>query len=169
MIYERPLVKIHLGRRLLSVILTTLMPTLIVMVAALSTNYYKDEHFKTIIPVNLTSLLLMVTLYVGVSGRLPQTSYVKIMDVWMIFVHFIPFINIIMHGYLETLRTHLKTGIMDPDKTNLREIERKVLIFEKIQQQGLPIICLLFIVGFFSYGILSNFNEFSILYFLFND
>ena len=63
--------KISLGRSLLSVILTTMLPTIILLLVTLSTNYYNKQHFKTIIPVNLTSLLSMVTLYVGMSARLP--------------------------------------------------------------------------------------------------
>ena len=100
--------KISLGRSLMSVILTTMLPTIILLLVTLSTNYYDKQHFKTIIPVNLISLLSMVTLYVGVSARLPQTSYLKLIDVWLIFSLFVPFINIILHGYLDFKRLKLK-------------------------------------------------------------
>ena len=100
--------KISLGRSLMSVILTTMLPTIILLLVTLSTNYYDKQHFKTIIPVNLISLLSMVTLYVGVSARLPQTSYLKMIDIWLIFSLFIPFINIILHGYLDFKRLKLK-------------------------------------------------------------
>ena len=96
--------KISLGRSLMSVILTTMLPTIILLLVTLSTNYYNEQHFKTIIPVNLISLLSMVTLYVGVSARLPQTSYLKMIDGWLIFSLFVPFINIILHGYLDFQR-----------------------------------------------------------------
>ena len=100
--------KISLGRSLMSVILTTMLPTIILILVALSTNYYNKQHFKTIIPVNLTSMLSMVTLYVGMSSRLPRTSYLKMIDVWLFFSLFIPFINIILHGYLEFQRSKLE-------------------------------------------------------------
>ena len=103
--------KISLGRSLMSVILTTMLPTIILILVTLSTNYYNKQHFKTIIPVNLTSLLSMVTLYVGMSARLPQTSYLKMIDVWLFFSLFVPFVNIILHGYLEFQRFKLK-GIL---------------------------------------------------------
>ena len=38
--------KITLGRRLMSVILTTKVPTLILIIVALSTNYYNEQHLK---------------------------------------------------------------------------------------------------------------------------
>ena len=100
--------KISLGRRLMSVILTTMLPTIIFTLVTLSSNYYEGQHFKTILPVNLSSLLLSVTLLVGVSARLPQTSYLKMMDVWMIFALMVPFINVILQGYLDFLRLKLK-------------------------------------------------------------
>ena len=100
--------KISLGRRLMSVILTTMLPTTIFTLVTISSNYYEGQHFKTIIPVNLSSLLLSVTLLVGVSARLPQTSYLKMMDVWMIFALMVPFINVILQGYLDFLRLKLK-------------------------------------------------------------
>ena len=100
--------KISLGRSLLSVILTTMLPTIILLLVTLSTNYYNEQHFKTTISVNLISMLSMVTLYVGVSSRLPQTSYLKMIDGWLIFSLFVPFINIILHGYLDFKRLKLK-------------------------------------------------------------
>ena len=73
---DKIMLKISLGRRLLSVILTTMLPTAIIVIVALSTNYYNtDHHFKTIIPVNLTCLLMMVTMSIGVSASLPKTGF----------------------------------------------------------------------------------------------
>ena len=34
---------------------------------------------------NLTSLLVLTTLFISVSGSLPQTAYIKMVDVWLIF------------------------------------------------------------------------------------
>ena len=35
--------------------------------------------------VNLTSLLVLTTLFISVAGSLPQTAYVKMVDIWLIF------------------------------------------------------------------------------------
>ena len=61
-------VEFLLGRRLLNVILTNITPTILIMIVTMSTNFYHEEHFKVVIPVNLTSLLVTVTLYIGVSS-----------------------------------------------------------------------------------------------------
>ena len=105
--------KISLGRRLMSVILTTMLPSIIFTLVTISSNYYAQQHFKTIIPLNLTSLLLSVMLLVGVSARLPQTSYLKMIDVWMIFALMVPFINVLLQGYLDFLRLKLKGNLLN--------------------------------------------------------
>ena len=110
---DRIVFKISLGRRLMSVILTTMLPTIIFTLVTISSNYYAQQHFKTIIPLNLTSLLLSVMLLVGVSARLPQTSYLKMIDVWMIFALMVPFINVLLQGYLDFLRLKLKGNLLN--------------------------------------------------------
>ena len=96
------------GRRIMSVFLTTMLPTIIVVIVALSTNYYAEQHFKTVIPVNLTCLLLMVNLFIGLSARLPETSKLKMIDVWLMVSFTVPVTIVILHGYLDHLRTKLK-------------------------------------------------------------
>ena len=100
--------KISFGRSIMSVMMTTMLPTTIIVLVALGTNYYEEQHFKTIIPVNLTCLLLMVNLFVGLSRRLPETSYLKMIDAWLVFNLTVPFTNVSLHGYLDHLRNKLK-------------------------------------------------------------
>ena len=100
--------KFSFGRRIMSVFLTTMLPTTIVVIVALSTNYYAEQHFKTVIPVNLTCLLLMVNLFIGLSARLPETSKLKMIDVWLMVSFAVPFTIVILHGFLDHLRQKLK-------------------------------------------------------------
>ena len=50
-----------------------------------TTNFSQDFFFEAIVTVNLTSLLVLTTLFISVSGSLPQTAYVKMVDMWLIF------------------------------------------------------------------------------------
>ena len=104
----RLIFKFSFGRRLMSVILTTMLPTTFVVLVALSTNYYAEQHFKTVIPVNLTCLLLMVNLFIGLSYKLPETSKLKMIDVWLVVSFTVPFTIVILHGYLDHLRKKLQ-------------------------------------------------------------
>ena len=41
--------------------------------------------FRATVTVNLTSLLVLTTLFISVAGSLPQTAYIKMVDIWLIF------------------------------------------------------------------------------------
>ena len=40
--------------------------------------------------------------------HLPTTSYIKMIDIWLVFNLFIPCIEILLHIYMNTLREELK-------------------------------------------------------------
>ena len=54
---------------------------------------------------NLTSLLVLTTLFISVSGSLPQTAYVKMVDLWLIFAQVIPWIEVLLHTLIDWMRT----------------------------------------------------------------
>ena len=42
---------------------------------------------------------MMTTIFVSVSDSLPRTSYIKMVDIWLIFNLFIPFVEVLIHTY----------------------------------------------------------------------
>ena len=60
-------VDIILGRRLLTIILTTFVPTVLLNMISYSTNHFKAFFFEAIVTVNLTSMLVLTTLFINVS------------------------------------------------------------------------------------------------------
>ena len=60
-------VEVILGRQLLGVILNVFVPTLVLNIISYSTNFYKDSYFESVIAINLTSMLVLVALFVSVS------------------------------------------------------------------------------------------------------
>jgi hypothetical protein len=42
--------------------------------------------------VSLTAMLVMYTLYQSISGSLPQTAYLKMIDAWLLFGLIMPFV-----------------------------------------------------------------------------
>ena len=70
-------VVLELRRRIVNEILTTYLPTFIILIIVYSTNYFKPFFFEAIVTVNLTSLLVLTTLFISVSNSLPKTAYVK--------------------------------------------------------------------------------------------
>ena len=45
--------------------------------------------------------------FIGISSSLPTTSYVKMIDVWMIFTMVVPLLEVAVHTYKETIRKRL--------------------------------------------------------------
>ncbi len=43
---------------------------------------FQPAYFEGAVTVNLTSLLVLATLFIGVSNALPRTAYVKFIDIW---------------------------------------------------------------------------------------
>ncbi len=89
-------VEIIFGRRLLSTILSSYLPTFLICLVSFSTNYFEGFFFEAIVTVNLTSLLALTTLFISVTNSLPKTSYIKMMDLWLIFCLTIPFCEVIL-------------------------------------------------------------------------
>ena len=81
-------------RRLLGTILTVYIPTLLLIIISHMTNYFKPFFFEAVVTVNLTVLLVLATMFISVSENLPKTSYIKMVDVWLIFNLMIPFFEV---------------------------------------------------------------------------
>ena len=97
-------IDIFLSRNLLTIILTTFVPTVLLNMISYSTNHFKAFFFEAIVTVNLTSMLVLTTLFINVSNSLPPTSYIKMIDVYLIFSLLIPFVEVLLHTYMDSLR-----------------------------------------------------------------
>ena len=98
-------VHMYLGRRLLSIFLTNIVPTLIINCIGHTANYFKEFFFEAIISLNVTVMLVLTTMFISISNNLPKTAYIKMMDAWLLFNLSKPFIDIILQTYMEYLRT----------------------------------------------------------------
>ena len=96
--------KIVLKRRLMNEILTTYLPTVLILIIVYITNFFKTFFFEAVVTVNLTALLVLTTLFISVSGSLPPTAYVKMVDLWLIFAQMIPFFEVLLHTCMDMMR-----------------------------------------------------------------
>ncbi|XP_023325929.1 uncharacterized protein LOC111699471 isoform X1 [Eurytemora carolleeae] len=101
---EGILVVITLKRRIMNEILTTYLPSLLILVMCYMTNFFKPFFFEAIVTVNLTAQLVLTTLFISVSASLPPTAYIKMIDVWLIFSQLIPFCQVILHTFIDMYR-----------------------------------------------------------------
>ena len=93
-------VEITLCRKLSYHIVNIYIPTLCLIMIAGFTLFIDFIHFEVNIMIVLTSMLVTYTLYQSISAYLPQTSYMKMIDIWLfgglIFPFFIITILVIM-------------------------------------------------------------------------
>ena len=80
-----------LRRKLLSELMSTYLPSLLLMMIPFATTFFKPFFFEAALTVNLTNMLVMTTIFISVMEKLPLTSYPKMIDIWLIFCQLLPF------------------------------------------------------------------------------
>ena len=74
------LMTLKLKRRVVNELLTSYLPTTIILLIVYCTNYFKTSHFNTALTINLTSMLVLTTLFIGITNSLPRVAYMKVMN-----------------------------------------------------------------------------------------
>merc|ERR1719233_1996921 len=100
--------KITLGRRLLSVMTTVYLPTLLLNIIGHITHYFKPFFFESALAVNLTVMLVLTSMLISVVESLPQTAYIKMVEIWLIFNLLLPFTDVLLHTTIDYLRSDLE-------------------------------------------------------------
>ena len=125
-------VEITLCRKLSYHVFNTYIPTLVLIMIAGFTLFIDFSHFEVSIMIALTSMLVTYTLYQSISENLPNTSYMKMIDIWLfgglIFPFFIITILVIM-DYLIMKEKNLIIDLKDEGKRRL-----KSTVFMKVMQ-----------------------------------
>ena len=98
------LAQIFLGRRLLGMLTTIYIPTILVNIIGHITNYFKPFYFESAIAVNITVMLVLVSMYISVVASVPVTSYIKMIEIWLLFNLIIPFIDVCVCCYIDYIR-----------------------------------------------------------------
>ena len=101
---------IVLKRKITSEMLTTFLPSFLLLMITFATTFFKPFFFEAALSVNLTTMLVMTTIFISVMEKLPLTSYPKMIDFWLIFCQLVPFAEVIsrfMHHHLIISSHHL--------------------------------------------------------------
>ena len=85
-------VSVTLQRNFVYHLATTYVPTFCIVIVVLLSLFIPEHHFEATIMLSLTSMLVMYTLYQSVAEALPKTSYLKLVDIWLLFCLVLPFI-----------------------------------------------------------------------------
>ena len=132
----------------------TYLPTFCIICICICTLYINEKHFEATIMVSLTAMLVLYTLFQGISVEIPSTAYLKLIDVWLIFTLVLPFgVFLIQFSwaiwpvekeqvrYIKVGEIKQRTMIMVPDQT------RKS--FKMLCQKAIPVLCVAFLIFYF--------------------
>ena len=107
---SHPLVKMELKlkRKIMSEMMTTYFPSLLLMMITYATTFFKPFFFEAALSVNLTTMLVMTTIFISKMEGLPPTSDIKMIDIWLILCQLVPFAQVVLLTAMEYLREEEK-------------------------------------------------------------
>ena len=97
--------KVKLKRKPKSELLTTFLPTVLLTMISFATSFFKPFFFEAALSVNLTTMLVMTTIFISKMEGLPPTSDSKMIDIWLIICQLVPFSEVVLLTAIEYLRT----------------------------------------------------------------
>ena len=91
-------------RKILSEMMTTYFPSLLLMMITFATTFFRPFFFEAALSVNLTTMLVMTTIFISKMEGLPPTSATKMIDYWLILCQLVPFAQVVLLTAMEYLR-----------------------------------------------------------------
>ena len=95
---------IVLKRKVATELLTTFLPTILLLLITFVTIFFDPDLFADAIAVNLTIMLVMTTIFTSKIEELPPTSDMKMIDIWLIFCLVVPFTEVILRTAIECMK-----------------------------------------------------------------
>ena len=99
---------IKMKRKITSEMMTTYFPSLLLMMITYATTFFKPFFFEAALSVNLTTMLVMTTIFISKMEGLPPTSDIKMIDIWLILCQLVPFAQVVLLTAMEYLREEEK-------------------------------------------------------------
>ena len=96
--------RITFRRKIMSEMMTTFFPSLLLMMITFATTFFKPYFFEAALTVNLTTMLVMTTIFISKMESLPPTSDIKMINCWLILCQLVPFAQVVLLTTMEYLR-----------------------------------------------------------------
>ena len=111
-------------RKIISEIMTTYFPSILLTAITFATTFFKPFFFEAALSVNLTTMLVMTTIFISKMESLSPTSDVKMLDFWLIFCQIIPFAEVVLLTAMEYQREDNNDVPVDPSRVNVLPISK---------------------------------------------
>ena len=102
--YNQLQVLVVMKRKVLSEIMTTYFPTILLLAITFATTFFKPCFFDAALSVNLTTMLVMTTIFISKMEGLPPTSAIKMIDIWLVICQMVPFAEVVLLTAMEYRR-----------------------------------------------------------------
>ena len=107
---------ISMQRKITSEVMTTYFPSLLLIAITFATTFFKPFFFEAALSVNLTTMLVMTTIFISKMESLPPTSDIKMIDIRLILCQLVPFAEVVLLTAMEYQR---------PDKTEQKAKQKR--------------------------------------------
>ena len=120
------IMSIVLKRKVATELLTTYLPTILLLLITFVTIFFDKDLFGDAIAVNLTIMLVMTTIFTSKIEELPPTSDMKMIDIWLIFCLVVPFLEVILRTAIECMNCSCHIcETKDDNKTKAEKEDKK--------------------------------------------
>ena len=102
--------KFSMKRKITSKMMTTYFPSFLLMMITYATTFFKPFFFEAALSVNLTTMLVMTTIFISKMESLPPTSDIKMIDIWLILCQIYPFLEVVLLTAMEYRKEDKKKG-----------------------------------------------------------
>ena len=113
---------IVLKRKITSEMMTTYFPSLLLIAITFATTFFKPFFFEAALSVNLTTMLVMTTIFISKMEGLPPTSDIKMIDIWLIFCQIYPFFEVVLLTAMEYNRQDQEKDTENMEAFLVREV-----------------------------------------------
>ena len=95
--------KLRIKRKISSEVVTTYFPSFLLLMITYATSFFKPFFFEAALSVNLTTMLVMTTIFMSKMESLP-TSDIRMIDFWLIICQMVPFAEVVLLTAMEYMR-----------------------------------------------------------------
>ena len=129
---EGVIMRIVMKRKITTEMMTTYFPSILLTMITFATTFFKPFFFEAALSVNLTTMLVMTTIFISKMEVLPSTSDIKMIDIWLVLCQMVPFAEVVLLTAMEYQRNdedldHQDEDQNDSDKNQCRNYWRPSL------------------------------------------
>ena len=95
---------VKMKRKITSEMMTTYFPSLLLTAITFATTFFKPFFFEAALSVNLTTMLVLTTIFISKMEGLPPTSDIKMIDIWLVLCQMVPFVEVVLLTAMEYQR-----------------------------------------------------------------